>query len=385
MASRWQGETHAFGEILAGWDVHPFAQGPYVLVDGLFGIGRQRPLELGGHNGLFSRARRLIAIDLPSGIDGDSGEVVWQPLHGTRRVVTVALGALKPVHVLAADRCGDVLLDDLDLDPGETGGAGDGPGWRSIARPLVRAPSAGDHKYRRQVTIIAGAMAGAARLAARAASSAGAGYVVLLGDGPGTGPLDAIVHRPEGDLAAVLADDRGDNVVVVGPGLGRDDRARQVLDAALDSTRNLVLDGDALTLLGEAAASRLRARQGGRTVLTPHEGEFARMFGGGQGTKLQRTANAARATGATIVHKGYVTVIAGPSGVGRVSVGGSTWLATAGTGDVLAGAVAARFGDEASAVWLHSRAASLAGPAFAADRLADLLPGAISECLSTHH
>ena len=197
---------------------------------------------------------------------------------------------------------------------------------------------------------------------------------MLLGDAGRAGPIDAVVHRPGDALVDALRED--DGVMLVGPGLGRDAPARHVLDAAIASPAELILDGDALSLLGGDAAVRLAGR--GRVTLTPHEGEFERMFGRGTGGKIARTLAAARAAAATIVHKGATTVIANPDGAVRVSADGSHWLASAGTGDVLAGAIAAQ-GAEAG-VWLHARASWLAGAAFSADALADHLPRAVAQC-----
>lgn len=356
MAARWTGRTVP----LADADQPRL---PFILVDGLLGTGASRPLR-DARADLFLAARWRVAIDLPSGVDADSGALRGAPAPMN---ATVALGALKPAHVLAPDRCGHVVLDDLGLTLAAR--------WRTVARPASLRPAADQHKYRALVTIVAGAMPGAARLAARGAVGAGAGYVVLVGDRSATGPLDSIVHRARDDEG----EERG--VLLVGPGLGRDDAARVTLDAAIASERSLVLDGDALTLLGDRATERLRGR--GPTVLTPHEGEFQRMFGEGAGSKIARTLSAAQATGAKIVHKGASTVIASPDGEVRVSTAGSSWLATAGTGDVLAGAVAARIaqgGQVEDAVWLHARASHLAGAAFSADRLADVLPWAVAEC-----
>jgi hydroxyethylthiazole kinase-like uncharacterized protein yjeF len=161
---------------------------------------------------------------------------------------------------------------------------------------------------------------------------------------------------------------------------------RERLGAAIASARPLVLDGDALSLIGRDVG-RLSGRAA-PTCLTPHSGEFDRMFGDGKGSKIDRTLAAAAEAGAVIVHKGADTVIATPQGDARVYSAGSPWLSTAGTGDVLAGLLGARLAGGVAplaaaetAVWLHCRAAQLAGPAFAADDLIPCLPRAIAECL----
>ena len=346
-----------------------------VMVDGLFGIGLSRPLasDIAGQLARLTCDAFVIAIDLPSGVDADAA----QTFDGAGRAdCTIALGSLKPAHVLGTDaaRMGHVLLVDLGIT------LPDAP--RTIARPVIAAPARDAHKYSRGlVTVLAGAMPGAARLAARAALSAGAGYVVLAGDDAGQGGPDALVRRPLDD--ALLADDRL-AALLVGPGLGRDADAARLLDAALACTAPLVIDGDAISVLAEGGVDRIAARTA-PTFLTPHGGEFDRMFGKGDGNKIDRTVQAALQARATIVHKGPDTVIASPDGNVTVSPHAPSWLSTAGTGDVLAGILAARLhpgGQQAAAqaVWLHGRAAQLAGPAFVADALIDRLGQAIAEC-----
>lgn len=366
MAKRWTGRVVPFA------DANP--SGQPLLLDGVFGTGLTRPLDapLAEKLGALHRsAGFVLAIDVPSGVGTDDGQ--WLAGHTASATATLALGALKPAHLIgeAAARCGAILLDPIGL-------ALDSP-WRTIEAPRLAAPAPGDHKYTRGlVLVVAGAMPGAARLAARAALHGGAGYVVLAGVEPG---LDSIVHRPLADpdaLAALLGEIRP-RTLLIGPGLGRDDHARYLLDVALAADCDLVLDGDALTLLGEKVG-HLLGRSERAVVLTPHSGEFDRMFGEGGGSKIDRTLAAAALANATIVHKGWDTVIASPQGDVTVASGGSTWLSVAGTGDVLAGLVAARRAAP-EAVWLHARAARLAGPAFSADRLADMTRSALAECL----
>lgn len=373
MAARWSGSTSSL-----------YAARPRpVLVDGLFGIGLARPLERGlaaVFADLVAQAEFTLAIDLPSGLDSESGADLGAP-RGIS--ATLALGALKPAHVLAdgLDRCGCVLFADLDLAvPAQ---------WQSLSRPRLAAPDVQAHKYSRGlVAVIEGAMPGAARLAAQAAMAGGAGYVVLAGDRPSPGGPDALVRRQlrdADDLAEFLAWDRID-AIVLGPGLGRDERAQAYLRTTFAAAKPLVLDGDALTLLGGNASRWLDTRTA-PTWLTPHGGEFDRMFEG-QGSKIDRTLAAAAEAGAVIVHKGADTVIADARGVVRVAAGASPWLSTAGTGDVLAGLLGAQVAGGAegidaagAAVWLHGRAAQRSGAAFIADALIGHIPGALAECL----
>ncbi len=371
MHARWGGELASLYQ----------ARPRPILVDGLFGTGLSRPLERGIAPvlaELVAAARFSLAIDLPSGLDTDTGADLGAPKGIS---ATLALGALKPAHVLdkGLERCGHVLLADIGI-PVESQ-------WRSVARPRLAAPGARAHKYSRGlVVVVEGAMPGAARLAAHAAMAGGAGYTVLACADDSAGGPDALVRqRISGgeDLADFLTESRI-GALVVGPGLGRDRRAEGLLKAALGANLPLVLDGDALTLLGKSASAWLQRRTAA-TWLTPHSGEFDRMFEG-EGDKITRTLAAAAETRTTVLHKGADTVIATPRGEVRVLAQASSWLSTAGTGDVLAGALAAQVATgnkEAAqgAVWLHARTAALAGPAFIADALPMHLPQAISECL----
>lgn len=331
----------------------PDAEPRAVLVDGLFGIGLSRPLaDPAPLRRLRDAAELTVAIDLPSGVGCDDGA----DFGAAGADVSVALGALKPAHLLSA-LCGRVVLADIGVPVPDS--------WRTIAQPRIASPGASAHKYTRGlVAVVGGAMPGAARLAARAAMRGGAGYVTLDGAG---GP-DALVHR-EPDARA--------GAIVCGPGLGSDSAARGALDRVLALGRPTVLDGDALALIDPAKLAG--------TIVTPHSGEFDRLFGTGGGGKIARTVAAARAHGCTIVHKGAATVIAHPDGRATVAADAPGWLASAGTGDVLAGLVGARLAAGAEqaaeeAVWLHTRAAQLAGPALIADDLIDRLPQAVSEC-----
>lgn len=377
MAAQWEGATTTI-DAITGRDV--------VLIDALFGIGgRMSDTAPEGWPDLCGRAAFRMAIDLPSGMDADTGnQLPW--CSGAD--ATVALGALKPAHLLSADSCGHLLIADFDpamIDQHVRWAPSlwdkDDRRWATMAPQPIAAPLASDHKYRGKVSILSGAMPGAARLAARGAAGAGAGYIMLIGDPAPYGPLDAIVHRPREAFAEALAGSSG--VVLIGPGLGRDAAAEAMLAEAIGSSAKLVLDGDALTLLGRDAAQRLSARDA-ETIVTPHSGEFDRMFGSSPDSKFARTQAACAAAGTiTIVHKGRCTIVGKRCGELTASVIGSTWLATAGTGDVLAGAVAARWAciDDAGvaseqAVQLHGRASLLAGPAFSADGLAACMPAA---------
>ncbi|RJF85510.1 NAD(P)H-hydrate dehydratase [Sphingomonas cavernae] len=365
-----------------GWDgpveALDAAEPAPTLIDSLFGTGLSRPLDdavAAPLARLVAAAHFAIAVDVPSGLATDDGALLAPVPHFG---LTLALGSLKPAHRLqpAASHCGKVIVGDIGIVT-----SGD---CHELGQPALRVPGAEDHKYSRGlVAVIAGSLPGAARLSATAAIRAGAGYVRLHG---ATGGPDALVHLATDNLDTAL-DDARIGAVLIGPGLGRDAEAKRRLAAALASGKPLILDADALHLLGKVGLKRL-AKLDTPAILTPHSGEFAALFGKAEGSKVDRTVDAARRTGAIIVHKGADTVIAAPDGTAIVAPPASSWLSTAGTGDVLAGVIAAMRarGMEATeaagaGVWLQADAARRAGPAFVADDLASYLPGAIAASL----
>ena len=335
-----------------------------LLIDALFGTGLKRGLEASAakHLSRLADASQVrLACDLPSGVDSDSGAELGRVPDFD---LTVAFGALKPAHRLfpAMRRCGRVVLADIGI-------TADGR-WHEIGRPLLPALDPGGHKYDRgMVHCIAGAMPGAIALAAAAAARAGAGYVRIAADQPVPGVPAAIVQGQAGGC-----DDERIGALLVGPGLGRDGAG--LLEAALASGRPLVLDGDALRLV---AADRCAG-----AILTPHEGEFEALFGTSAASKPERALAAARQSGATVVFKGPDTLVASPDGRLGFAPPAPAWLASAGTGDVLAGMVAAMrarglepFEAACAAVWLHGRAAEAAGPGMIADDLLAAITAAL--------
>ena len=353
-----------------------------VVVDAVFGTGLSRPLEASAARTiktLAACARLSIAVDLPSGLETDTGDGFGRELAAFD--VTLALGALKPAHLLqpASALCGAVRTVDIGLPRGELLSE---TAVRALAVPRIAGPVAASHKYSRgMVAIISGPMHGASELAALAAYRAGAGYVLLLTGGL-PHPPHAIVRRR---WSADALDDKRIGALVIGPGLGRGDRAREKLDVALASPHPLVIDGDALHLLD---LDRLRTREAA-TILTPHAGEFTALFGEGEGSKIARAQEAARRSNAVVVFKGPDTVIAHPDGRANVALPASSWLSVAGTGDVLAGAIATMLAqnphftlEAASAgAWLHAESARLLNRCFLADELADALPLALERTL----
>ena len=316
---------------------------------------------------------------MPSGVDADSGMLLNPGLPEFD--LTLGLGAWKFAHFLmpASAVMGELRLIDIGVEPVPGAAA-------AVARPSLCAPAADAHKYRRGLlAVVGGEMPGAAVLACQAAQGAGAGYVRLFADALPLAPADLVVNP--GELSEVLTDDRN-TAILAGPGLGRSGRARERLAIALADPVPAVVDADALLLLGK----RQLAERSAPLVATPHEGELGALeatFGcAGAGSKVDRAAALARASGMVIVAKGPDTVIAAPDGRLACAPRGSSWLSVAGTGDVLAGAIASRlacgiepFTAACQGVWLHGEAARLCLAPFTASQLAGMIPRAYAACL----
>ncbi len=364
----------------AGWEdpVEPLeraAPAP-LLIDCLFGTGLKRSLDEATAStllGLAGEAKVRVAIDLPSGVSTDDGAIL-SPVPDYD--LTVTFGALKPCHLLqpAARYMGRIVIADIGVKAESR--------LHEIARPMLAKPGPQDHKYSRgYVAAVAGVMPGASALTAAAAGKAGAGYVRLIAPTAVAAIPHAIVQSP-GSAAEHLSDGRI-GAVAVGPGLGRGDEARALLHQVLEAPHPLVLDADALHLLGPERLRELAHVP----ILTPHAGEFARMFGASPASKVEQARAAAHRAGAVMVYKGADTVVAAPDGHAAIAPPASHWLASAGTGDVLTGIIAAMrarglepFEAACAGVWLHGRAAELAGRGLIADDLLGSLPAALAEC-----
>ncbi len=340
-----------------------------VLVDCLFGTGLKRPLEpeaAGRLNAIADGSRIVVACDLPSGVDSDSGAL----RSGVPACeLTVTFGALKPAHRLmpAMPAMGRVVLADIGIETDA--------GWFEIGPPQLPRLPADAHKYSRGlVHALSGKMPGAIALAARAAARAGAGYVRVSTSRSIDNLPSAIVQTD----TATLEDPRI-GCVLVGPGMGD---IPQLLTLALTAKAPVVIDADAIGHVGEP--ERLKGQD---AVITPHDGEFRRLFGELQGSKAERALAAADRSGAVVVYKGPDTLVAAPDGRLGFSPPAPAWLASAGTGDVLAGMIAALrargmdgFEAACAAVWLQGRAAEIAGPAMIADDLVEAIPQALALC-----
>ncbi len=370
-----------------------------VVIDALFGAGLDRPLT--GRAAALAAAMTdgppVLAVDLPSGVDSDTGAILGVAV---RAAATVTFFRKKPGHLLYPGRalCGQLTLADIGIPAAVLAAIRptafeNGPALWGAA---LRAPAADDHKFRRgHALVVSGGMTrtGAARLAAGAALRAGAGLVTLASP-PGALAVNAahltavMLRRIDGaeDLAAALADPRL-TAVALGPALGTGEPERALVEAALAAPCPAVLDADALTL-GAAEPERFFAAiaaRPGPVVLTPHEGEFARLFPDLAGKPRPESARAAAArAGASVVLKGPDTAIAAPDGRLAINSNAPPWLATAGSGDVLGGIVAGLlaqgmpgFEAAAAAVWLHGEAGSEAGPGLIAEDLAPALRPAL--------
>ncbi len=364
--------------------------GASVVIDGLFGAGLTRPIEGVPRETLAAVAAGnlpCVAIDVPSGLDGDTGAVLGFAA-GAR--VTVTFFRRKPGHLLLPGRalCGEVIVADIGipatvLEEIAPQTWGNGPALWQAALPALKLT---DHKYRRGMALLNGGaeMTGAARLAARAALRIGAGLVAVVSP-----PEASLIYRSdapglivwdEADVAGWRrrVEDKRVTALLLGPGNGVSDETRARVLAGLKCGKAAVLDADALTVF-QNDSSVLFAALTDRSVLTPHEGEYRRLFSHGGG-KLERARGAAKDCGAVVMIKGADTVIASPDGRAVINANAPADLATAGSGDVLAGFVVGllaqgvpAFEATCAAVWLHGAAGEAAGPGLIAEDLPDAI------------
>ena len=365
-------KSDAAKEAIRQWDgdveqLSADTTGAPLVIDALFGTGLTRGLADDVSlllSELVHEAVVAVACDLPSGVETDSGAML-NALHAYD--LTVTFGALKPAHLLdpAMHKCGRIALADIGIDPTTD--------WHEIGPPVLPPVKPNANKYTRGlVHLLAGQMPGAIALAAKAAARSGAGYVRVSTSRHIEGMPSAVVQMDE----ANINDERID-CLLVGPGMGD---IPQVLTLALTSRAPKVIDADGITHLGHY--ERL---QGQDAIITPHEGEFRRLFPKVQGSKPERALEAARLSEAVVVYKGPDTLVASPDGRLGFAPPARPSLATAGTGDVLSGMIATMrarglraFEAACAAVWLHGRAAEIAGPAMIADDLVHAIPQALA-------
>lgn len=367
-----------------------------LVVDGLFGAGLARPIEGTARDlveTMASGPAPVVAIDVPSGLHGDTGEVLGV---AAAAMLTVTFHRPKPGHLLLPGRtlCGELAVADIGIPAAVTDGLGVAlftngpPRWRHLLPH--RTPAS--HKYRHGHALVVGgprSKSGAARMAAVAALRSGAGLVTVLADPDALGVyaahLTAVMIAPVGDDTAFAEaiDDPRRNAVLLGPGGGVGPELRGRVQRCLEAGKASVLDADALTSFADSPEA-LFERLHGSCVLTPHDGEFARLFRT-DGDKATRTRRAAARSGATVLLKGADTVVAAPDGRAMLQPWAPPGLATAGAGDVLAGIVLGlmaqgmpAFEAAAAAVWLHAAAGNAPARGLIAEDLIGRLPDALA-------
>jgi hydroxyethylthiazole kinase-like uncharacterized protein yjeF len=385
-AGQWKGEMEPF--------LPESLDGAGIVVDAIFGSGLSRLVDGVSRELIEAMKARQIpicAIDVPSGLDGATGNVLGAAAAAD---LTVTFFRKKPGHLLFPGRalCGHVVVADIGtpatvLDAIATETWENGPELWLGGYPWPKPES---HKYKRGEVLILGgeAITGASRMTTAAASRAGVGMVTLAAPAKvwsiyATSLTNAIVRSFDGltEFKALLADVRR-NVIAIGPGAGVGESTRQYVLAALATKRAVVLDADALTSFAEAPEQLFSAIEG-PCVMTPHAGEFMRLFHI-EGDKLHRARSAAAQCNAVILLKGPDTVVAAPDGRAVINANAPAQLATGGSGDVLTGFVAAllaqglpSFEAAAAAVWLHGAAATEFGLGLVADDLPDALPAVL--------
>ncbi|MCK5933194.1 MAG: NAD(P)H-hydrate dehydratase [Fulvimarina manganoxydans] len=380
-----------------------------LIIDGLFGAGLSRALD-GKVANCVERANAcrtpILSIDLPSGVAGDSGAVLGTAFRASR---TISFFRAKPGHRLEPGRslCGEITIRPIGILPDvlQTIRPRTFDNDPNLWGRVLQWPADAGHKYDRgHAVILSGGASktGAARLAANAALRAGAGLVTVFS--PASAVLVHAAHltavmikRCEGtsELDAYLADERL-NAFVLGPGFGVGAEARDAARLILEKGRALVLDADGITSYSDDPRALFAlAREAGkkasetRLVMTPHAGEFKRLFpdlASSKGSKLEQAREAAARAHSILVLKGRDTVIAEPGGRAAINSTGTPWLATAGTGDVLTGMIVAQlaqgtpaFEAACAGVWMHGKAAEAFGPGLIAEDLAPMLPKVFSD------
>lgn len=369
-----------------------------LVVDALFGAGLRLPLS--EEAGELVKAANLsgapiVAVDTPTGVDGETGAIGEAAI---RAAVTVTFFRLKPAHLLlpGRDLCGETVLADIGIQSRTL--LQIGPRARINIPALwlnaLPRPRAGGHKYDRGHALVLSGPShstGAARLAALAALRIGSGLVTLASPPSAVlvnaSHLTAVMLRSIADIDALsgLLSDRRLNTVVLGPGLGIGEGTCRRVEAAIGPSRQVVIDADAITSFADDPHRLFKAIAEGRgVVLTPHDGEFARLFPGITGSRLDRARRAAALSGAVILLKGADTVVARPDGFAAICANAPSWLATAGSGDVLAGLIGGlmaqgmdAFDAACAGAWIHGEA----GREYGTGLIAEDLPCAAGQVL----
>jgi ADP-dependent NAD(P)H-hydrate dehydratase / NAD(P)H-hydrate epimerase len=394
-------------EMARRWDesIEPMSptnlNGTEVVIDAIWGSGLNQPVNGVVAEMIEAVARRelpVVAVDVPTGVNATHGNV-----HGVafKALSTVTFFRRKTGHMMLPGRllCGDLRVVDIGIPNGVLDEIAphtflNEPDFWLRYFPRLRIDG---HKYDRgHAVVVSGPMesTGAARLAARAALRVGAGLVTVATSKAAfyvnaaqlTSIMVSAFDGPHG-LGEKLSDPRV-NSVLIGPGAGASQETRDLVAATLSSEATVVLDADGLSAFSESPQDlfQLIKQRSSPSILTPHEGEFNRLFPelDNAPSKLERARRAAEISGGLVVFKGPDTVIAAPDGLAAITDGAPPWLATAGTGDVLAGLIAglsaqgmAALDAAVAGVWIHGELGRVFGPGLIAEDMAELLPGVL--------
>ena len=401
-ADMWQ------GDIASPEDFDPTSAD--CLIDALFGAGLARSLD--GKAAALVEAvngsgKPVLAVDVPSGLDGNTGQIRGSAVKAQK---TVTFFRLKPGHLLYPGRrlCGALHLADIGIPAAvlETIKPRLAQNKPELWRDILRAPDEEGHKFNRgPLVVLSGGIesTGAARLAAHAAARAGAGLVTVASPSDAlvvnAAALTDIMVRGSDGASGLrrLLEDKRRNAIVLGPGNGVGEALKECVVLALASERSLVLDADALTSFASESAGLkvyVKPEHASKLVITPHDGEFSRLFADQpeilfHPDRLSRALVAARFLGGVVVLKGPDCVIASPDGRAAINQNGTPWLATAGSGDVLAGTIggllaqgALAFEAACAGVWLHAEAGKAVGPGLLAHDLPQALRGVIADLIA---
>lgn len=363
-----------------------------LIIDALFGTGLDRPLD-GIFEEVISKINGaefpIIALDIPSGINSDTGEAMGLCVNAT---LTIAFDVLKPGHLLYPGKaaCGHVITKDIGIPEAHVAGTKYFQNHPDLWKGLLKIPTWRDHKFTRGSVLVIGSghMVGASRMSALSARRAGAGYVTLmLPSDVANYVLGALLgeiiqpYESLKDLNDALFSQRYD-AVVLGPGMPADSQTQEIVELALQSKLPLVLDGGALSAY-ENDPEQLLKNLHGNVVLTPHSGEFQKLFHLDDGPRINLAQRAASQIKGTLVLKGADTIIARDDEI-IIQPFASPWLSTAGSGDVLAGMIGAFLSQgidahesAAAGVWIHSVSADIAGPYLIAEDLIQAIPQAL--------
>lgn len=392
----FKGDARHHGELWTGEFERPeTGLGDAVLViDALFGAGLTRAVD-GDARGLLEHAagRDIVAVDIPSGVHGDTGEVLG---YAPQATVTVTFFRKKPGHLLlpGCTRCGELVVADIGIPTGVLDAIGPQQAENAPAlwADCLRWPGPSDHKYSRGHTLVVGgpALTGASRLSAKAAQRAGAGAVTLAAPSDSQTvykvALESIMVTPYRDTSSLqeVVESPKVSACLMGPGAGLVTATRERACMILRAGKPAVIDADAISIF-EGAPDLMFQCIKAPVVLTPHEGEFSRLFPDLRGGRLFRARAAAARSGAVVLLKGYDTVIAAPDGRAVINANATADLATAGAGDVLSGIIVAllaqgipAFEAACAGAWMHAESGARFGPGLVPEDITAGLPAILA-------